>query len=224
MAYGQILPQALIDIPSKAIINLHASLLPKYRGASCIQGPIKEGDATTGWSVIHVVKKLDAGDVILQHELEIAEGETGGELHDRLKASAPAALLEALTLFEKGDVSGTPQDDDAHTYVPKLLRNDGRISWGESAVALERMIRAYHPWPGTYCEVGGKRLKLYPPTQVGEAKGAPGECLGLHGDCIEIACGEGSLFLSQVQPDGKSKMDAGAFARGYQELLEDGLN
>ena len=223
MAYGQILPQSLIEIPSRAIINLHASLLPKYRGASCIQGPIREGDTSTGWSVIHVVKQLDAGNIILQHELEIAAGETGGELHDRLAKSAPTALLEALSLFEKGEVPGTPQDDEAHTYVPKLLRNDGRIDWTESAEQLERTIRAFHPWPGTFCELGGKRLKIFPVVKVGSGQGSPGSFLGGAEGEIEVACGSGSLFLSLVQPDGKAKMDAGSFLRGYRELLVDGF-
>ena len=111
MAYGQILPQSLIEIPSKAIINLHGSLLPKYRGASCVQGPIREGDVKTGWSVIHVVKQLDAGNVILKQELAIQPDETGGELHDRLAEAGPAALLEALALLEKGECPGEVQDE-----------------------------------------------------------------------------------------------------------------
>ncbi|MDA7535535.1 methionyl-tRNA formyltransferase [Akkermansiaceae bacterium] len=223
MAYGQILPQSLIEIPGKAIINLHASLLPKYRGASCVQGPIREGDAATGWSVIHVVKKLDAGNIILQHELKIASGETGGELHRRLAASAPAALLEALALLDKGEAPGIPQDDTAHTYVPKLLRDDGRLDWSESAGQLECTIRAFHPWPGTFCEMGGKRLKIFPPVKVGSGKGSPGAYLGELEGRIEIACGEGSLFLSLVQPDGKARMDAGSLVRGYRDLLANGL-
>jgi len=223
MAYGQILPLELIEIPERAIINLHASLLPKYRGASCIQGPLREGDATTGWSVIHVVRKLDAGNVILQHEIPILEGETGGELHDRLAASAPAAMLEALLLLKNGACPGTPQDDGAHTYVPKLLRDDGRLDWSLPAEKLERCIRAFHPWPGTFCEVGGKRLKIFPPVRVGVGKGAAGAYLGEVDGEIEIACGEGSLFLTLVQPDGKARMDVGSFARGYREMLEAGL-
>ena len=223
MAYGQILPQNLIDLPGRAIITLHASLLPKYRGASCIQGPIREGDAKTGWSVIHVVKKLDAGSVILQREIEIHKGETGGELHNRLAEAAPRVLLDVLDLWKESDVTAIPQNDDESTYVPKLLRNNGRLDWSKSAEEIERMIRAYHPWPGTFCCLGGKRVKVFPPVQIGDGKGNPGEFLTEEGRKLEIACGDRSLFLSSVQPEGKARVDAASFARGYRELLANGL-
>lgn len=223
MAYGQILSQNLIDLPGRAIINLHASLLPKYRGASCIQGPIRAGDAKTGWSVIYVVKKLDAGSVILQREIEIYKSETGGELHNRLAEAAPRVLLDVLDLWKESDVAAIPQDDNQSTYVPKLLRNDGRLDWSKSAEEIERMIRAYHPWPGTFCGLGGKRVKVFPPVQIGDGKGNPGEFLTEEGRELEIACGDRSLFLSSVQPEGKARMDAASFARGYRELLANGL-
>ncbi|MDB4353762.1 methionyl-tRNA formyltransferase [Akkermansiaceae bacterium] len=223
MAYGQILPQDLIDIPTKAIINLHASLLPKYRGASCIQGPLYEGDQVTGWSVIHVVKKLDAGNILLQEELDIREGETSGELHDRLALAAPSALLKALDLLSNGMVEGVPQDDSAHTYVPKLMREDGKIDWSKSAEQVERMIRAFDPWPGSFSVFGGKRLKVFPPCEVGEGNGHPGEVLENEEGKLEVSCGNGSLFLKVVQPEGKARMDADSFLRGYRELLADGL-
>lgn len=223
MAYGQILPQSLIDIPSKAIINLHASLLPKYRGASCVQGPIREGDSTTGWSVIHVVKKLDAGNVVLKHEYAIQPAETGGELHDRLAAVAPAALLEALALFENGECLGDPQDESQMTYVPKLLRVDGRIDWTLSAAEIERLVRAYHPWPGTFTEFAGRRLKVFPQTKVGTGSGVPGLLLEHTEGFLEVACGEGSLILETVQPDGKGKIDAASFQRGYADQIAAGF-
>jgi len=198
MAYGQILPQKLIEIPSRAIINLHASLLPKYRGAACIQGPLREGDPITGWSVIHVEKKLDAGNVILRKELEIKKGETGGELHDRLAAFAPTALEESLALFEQNDeVPGEVQDEAGVTYVPKLMRDDGRIDWTQSAQEIERLVRAYDPWPGTYTLMAGKRLKIFPPLEVSISSGKAGECLSLDNDKIEIACGQGSVLIAK---------------------------
>ncbi|MEN8693890.1 MAG: methionyl-tRNA formyltransferase [Akkermansiaceae bacterium] len=224
MAYGQILPQSLIEIPAKAIINLHASLLPKYRGASCVQGPIREGDTQTGWSVIHVVKKLDAGNVILKQELTIHPNETGGELHDRLAEVAPKALLEALSLLENGECVGAVQDESAMTYVPKLLRDDGRIDWNDPAEQIERLIRAYHPWPGTFAEFSGKRLKIFPQTRVGQGVGKPGALLENEDKSLEVACGNGSLILEAVQPEGKACMDAGSFLRGYGDQLEYGLS
>jgi len=223
MAYGQILSNALIEIPSRAIINLHASLLPKYRGAACIQGALLNGDEETGWSVLHVVKKLDAGDIILRHSFEIAPGETGGQLHDRLALAGPAALEDALELFENGNVTGTPQEEADVTYVPKLLREDGRIDWSKPAIEIERMIRAFHPWPGTFAGLGGKRLKIFPPVRVSGKSGAAGEFLGLLDGGLEIACGVGSLVLSEVQPEGSRKMSGEELARGRRETLADGL-
>ena len=223
MAYGQILPQELIDIPSKAIINLHASLLPKYRGASCIQAALKNGDAETGWSVIHVVKKLDAGNVILQHPFAIAEKETGGELHDRLAQVGPAACREALVLLEKGEAAGVEQDESLQTYAPKLGRQDGQLDLTKSAEELERLIRAFHPWPGTSLELGKKRLKIFPQAKVAAGSAKPGQFLGVEGDAIEIACGSGSLIVSEVQLEGSRRMTGGELARGHQEALEAGL-
>lgn len=223
MAYGQILPQALIDIPPLAIINLHASLLPKYRGASCIQAALKNGDAETGWSVIHVVKKLDAGNVILQQPFPILEGETGGELHDRLAGLGPAACRLALARLEKGPFAGDVQDESRQTYVPKLGRKDGYLDWSKPAIELERLVRAYHPWPGTSAGLGSKRLKIFPPVEIGEGKGEPGEVLKNEEGHLEIACGSGSLILVEVQLEGSRRMSAGDLARGHFEALKAGL-
>lgn len=223
MAYGQILSQELIDLPSRAIINLHASLLPKYRGASCIQAALKNGDRETGWSVIHVVRKLDAGCVILQLPLKIREGETGGDLHDRLAELGPAALTAALALFEQGEVPGEKQDEERQSYAPKLSRADGVLDWSQPAVQLERLVRAYHPWPGTTAGLGGKRLKIFPPVAVGPGSGAPGQLLDVIGGQLEIACGEGSLFIEQVQPEGRRRMTGRELWQGHQGLREEGL-
>lgn len=223
MAYGQILPQALIEIPSRAIINLHGSLLPKYRGASCIQGALLQGDEETGWSVIHVVKKLDAGNVLLQQAFGILEGETGGELHDRLAEAGPAACKAALNLLREGPVEGVPQDEAQQTYVPKLNRDDGLLDWSQSADGLERMIRAYHPWPGTYTYLGKKRLKLFPQTKVVQGGGQPGEVRFLEGGEVLVCCGEGALVLGEVQLEGSRRVSAAEAARGHREAFEGGL-
>lgn len=223
MAYGQILPQRLIEIPSRAIINLHASLLPKYRGASCIQAAIRNGDRETGWSVIHVVRKLDAGNVILRKSLPIRAGETGGELHDRLANTGPAALMEALHLLEQGEVPGVAQDDDGQTYAPKLGRSDGELDWSKPAEELERLVRAYHPWPGTTGMLAGKRLKIFPPVRVGGGSGRPGAFLGSVGEALEIACGTGSLLIQEVQLEGSRRMTGEELARGHEVALQEGL-
>ena len=215
MAYGQILPQALLDIPSVAIINLHASLLPKYRGAACIQAPIDAGDSHTGITVMHVVKALDAGDIILKRECAIGEHETGGELHDRLAELGPEALMAALQQLADGIDERTPQDPEQVSYVSKLLREDGELDWSQSAEALERRIRAYDPWPGTsttYRDKKGRlrRLKIFPQVEVGTGSGKPGQVLEA-GDTFRVACGEGCLVISSLQADGSRRMSAADF-------------
>ena len=218
MAYGQILPQALLDIPSLACINLHASLLPKYRGAACIQAAIDAGDSHTGITVMHVVKALDAGDIILKLETPIGQNETGGELHDRLAEIAPEALRQVLGQLASGDAARTPQDPDQVSYISKLMREHGELDWSQSAEALERRIRAYDPWPGTSTSfVDGKRrkrrLKIFPQVELSDQSGKPGQVLG-SGEVLTIACGEGALLIKSVQPDGSRRMSAADFLMG----------
>lgn len=217
MAYGQILRQNILTLASKAIINLHASLLPKYRGAACIQAAIDAGDAATGITSMHVVRELDAGDVILSQSIPIAADDTGGTLHDRLADVAAAVLSETLAKLADGSAPRIPQDPALVSYIPKLERDDGRIDWNMPAAALERRIRAYDPWPGTYTSAieGGKekRLKIYPPTVVLDLKLTPGEISSGDGRLI-VGCGNGSLEITTVQPDGGKRMSAADYLRG----------
>lgn len=221
MAYGQILAQRLLDIPRLACINLHASLLPKYRGAACIQAAIDAGETHTGITAMHVVKELDAGDIILQQETAIGAHETGGELHDRLAELAPAVLTEAIDLLVAGKAPRIPQDPDRVSYIPKMMREDGEIDWSMSATQLERRIRAYDPWPGTstiLTEATGrnqgrrKRLKIFPQTEIVADSGKPGEVLSVSNELI-VACGEQALRINQVQPDGSRRMPVEDFLR-----------
>lgn len=218
MAYGQILTQALLDIPSVAIINLHASLLPRFRGAACIQAAIDAGDSHTGMTVMHVVRALDAGDIILQKQIAIGTQETGGELHERLAELAPGALAEALQQLADGRAERIPQDENQVSHVPKLMREDGELDWAQPAAALERRIRAYDPWPGTstcYRDKKGRlrRLKIFPQVRVVDQAGKPGEVLAsAEGLCV--ACGEGALEIESVQPDGSRRMSAAEFMLG----------
>jgi methionyl-tRNA formyltransferase len=228
MAYGQILPQALIDIPKRAIINLHASLLPKYRGASCIQSALINGDEETGWTVMHVVKALDAGDIIAVEKMPIAEDETGGSLHDRLAEAAPAVLLESLASLEKGEDTRIPQDGDSSSYAPKLERNDGLLDWTQPAEKLERLIRALYPWPGTFTTFQdfkgrSKRLKIFPSVEVSEGSEEnklPGSCFRVVSEdgkeAMHVVCGRGALLISQLQPEGARRMEAAEFLRGVE--------
>jgi len=163
MAYGQILPKSVIDAPGLACINLHGSLLPKYRGASCVQGPIADGDAKTGITVMHVAPALDEGDMILQHSLDLLPEHTGGVVHDLLAEIAPGALIEGLAKLFSNTAERIVQDDALSCYAPKLLRVDGVIDWSVDADALERKVRAYDPWPGTstsFIDDKGRTKKL----------------------------------------------------------------
>ena len=153
MAYGQILPSDVLEIPRIACLNLHASLLPRWRGAAPIQAAIAAGDGETGITVMYMDEGLDTGDILLQRRIEIQPKETGGSLHDRLAQIAPEALLEALRLLAAGDAPRIPQDNAQATYAPKLKREHGQIDWSESAEVIERKIRAFNPWPGAFTEL-----------------------------------------------------------------------
>ncbi|MES2439438.1 MAG: methionyl-tRNA formyltransferase [Verrucomicrobiota bacterium] len=217
MAYGQILRKNILTLASHSIINLHASLLPKYRGAACIQAAIDAGDSETGITVMHVVRQLDAGDMIVTRSISIAPDETGGTLHDRLAGLAPLALAEALGRLSDGTAERIPQEEAASSYISKLERDDGKIDWSQDAAAIERRIRAYDPWPGTYTvatEGGqGKRLKIFPPATVLQQDLPSGEISMQEGHLI-IGCGTGALKLESVQPDGGRRMSAGDYLRG----------
>mgnify|MGYP005990768891 CR=1 FL=1 len=228
MAYGQILSQAVISTPSQACINLHASLLPKYRGASCIQAAIEAGDQETGITVMHVVKKLDAGDVILREAIEIQAGETAGELHDRLAELAPVALGKALEALTAGCATREVQIDSESSYAPKLGRHDGVIDWSRPAEEIERLIRAYFPWPGTSTKFESKGrekvLKILPPVEVVTdleiLSDGPREA-GTWSKLVPgvIYCGEGALKLGPVQPEGSRAMDVVDFLNGNPQVL-----
>lgn len=217
MAYGQILRDDILRLASLAIINLHASLLPRFRGAACIQAAIDAGDLETGITVMHVVRELDAGDIILKLALPIAADETGGSLHDRLAEIAPTALAESLAALAAGRAARIPQDQAASCYISKLERDHGRLDWTQGAVNLERRVRAYDPWPGTFTlalENGQpKRLKIFPPTTVVEQNLAPGELLMSEGKLL-VGCGGAALRLEFVQPEGGRRMAATDYFRG----------
>jgi methionyl-tRNA formyltransferase len=217
MAYGQILRDNILHLPSLAIINLHASLLPKFRGAACIQAAIDAGESETGITSLHVVRALDAGDIILARSIPITADETGGSLHDRLAELAAEVLTETLNKLADGSAPRVPQDPALVSYIPKLGRDDGRIDWQMPAAVIERRIRAYDPWPGTFTHAlesaGEKRLKIHPPARVLAAGPPPGE-LALADGRLIVGCGEGALELLTVQPEGSRRMAAGDYLRG----------
>lgn len=217
MAYGQILRENILTLPRVAIINLHASLLPKYRGAACIQAAIDAGDSEAGVTSMHVVRELDAGDMILSKSIPLHADETGGSLHDRLADLAVEVLAETLEKLADGSAPRIPQDEALVSYVPKLGRDDGRLDWKLSASALERRIRAYDPWPGTFtlASEGGKpkRLKVFPPSSVVDMKFEPGVISSVEGKLI-VGCGDHALGLGMLQPEGGRQMGAAEYLRG----------
>jgi methionyl-tRNA formyltransferase len=217
MAYGQILPRDILDIPRVACLNLHASLLPRWRGASPIQAAIAVGDRDTGITVMYMDEGLDTGDILLQRTIEIDAEETGESLHDRLAQIAPKGLLESLRMLANGSAPRIPQDNARATYAPKLKREHGQIDWSESAEAIERKIRAYNPWPGGFMKVGDENLKIFSASIV-QLNGQPGEILRSDNDLI-VATGKGALSLGEVQLEGKRRMTAAEFLRGHRALL-----
>jgi methionyl-tRNA formyltransferase len=223
MAYGQILPRSVLEIPRVACLNLHASLLPRHRGAAPIQAAIVAGDRESGITVMYMSEGLDTGDILLHARLEIAADETGGSLHDRLAQLAPDALHDALGQLQRGSAPRIPQDASKATYAPKLEREHGRIDWTESAALLERKIRAFNPWPGAFTllrDAAGRdrKLKVFSATVVPSRQAAPGEILQSHG-AIAITAGDGALSLGEVQLEGKRRMSAGEFLRGHSAPL-----
>jgi methionyl-tRNA formyltransferase len=213
MAYGQILPRDVLEIPEIACLNLHASLLPRWRGAAPIQAAIAAGDQRTGITVMFMDEGLDTGDILLQRTIDIRSEETGGSLHDRLAQIAPDALLESLQMLEKGSAPRIPQDNNVATYAPKLKREDGKIDWSQPAETIERKIRAFNPWPGAFMEIGGQNLKIFSAAVV-DAHGEPREILRRDEEFL-IAAAKGALSLHEVQLEGKRRMSAAEFLRGH---------
>lgn len=220
IAYGQILPQSVLNVPSVACLNLHASLLPKYRGASPIQAAVLAGDSETGMTVMHMDAGLDTGDILRMERILIPSTMTGGQLHDQLAELGPVALAPALDLLQQGTAPRIPQDATLATHTKKLTREDGLLDWSQPAQAIERRILAFDPWPGTSAilttQEGAKSLKIFPSVHVlKEFGGHPGELLAAGPDTLKIACGNGALEVSSLQLEGKRRMNVREFLQGH---------
>jgi methionyl-tRNA formyltransferase len=222
IAYGQILPRTVLEIPRIACLNLHASLLPRWRGAAPIQAAIAAGDRETGITVMSMDEGLDTGDILLQRKIDILPSETGGSLHDRLAEIAPEALLESLRLIAAGNAPRIPQDQALASYAPKLNRESGRLNWNEPAGTIERKVRAYNPWPGAFTEFNDRKLKIFSAAIVDPStsfrtglRGKPGEILRKDKEFV-IAASDGALSLREVQLEGKRRMGAAEFLRGLK--------
>jgi methionyl-tRNA formyltransferase len=213
MAYGQILPKGVLDAASLACLNLHASLLPRWRGAAPIQAAIESGDEMTGVAVMYMDEGLDTGDVLNVREITIAPDETGGTLHDRLAELAPLALADAVTLLSEGRAPRTPQPSEGVTYAGKLTREHGQLDFSAGHETVARKVRAMNPWPAASTDIGGKRLKIFSATPIAELVRAPG-VVQRRDDGMLIGTGDGCVLATDVQLEGKKRMSAREFLRG----------
>jgi methionyl-tRNA formyltransferase len=223
VAFGKILPPVVLELPPYGCINLHASLLPRYRGAAPIHRALIAGEKETGVTTMFMVPELDAGDVILQQKVAIGPRETAGELHERLAVLGAELLVETLDLLEQGKAPRFPQDETLATYAPPLGPEDERIVWSDPAEAVFNRVRGLNPWPGAYSVWRGKRLKIWwvePKEKATIPDPRPGRIVAVDSDGIEVTCGGGqAVVLKQVQPEGKNPMAVSEFIRGYRPRL-----
>jgi methionyl-tRNA formyltransferase len=217
VAYGRIIPPAVLALPPRGCINLHPSLLPAYRGAAPIQRAIADGASTTGVTIMYQSEELDAGDIILQHQVAIQPEETAGELATRLAELGAGLLVEAVDLIGRGAAPRQPQDHARATYAGRMTKADGALHWGRPARDLANQIRAVTPWPGAYTQWRGGLLKVWRARAGPGSVGAePGTVLGADRSGVTVACGEGVLLLLDVQPEGGRRMPAEEFLRGHR--------
>ena len=222
-AYGQILSRKLLGVPRLGLLNLHPSLLPRWRGAAPIQRALLEGDSETGVCVMRVAPELDAGAVLARRSLPIGPRDTSGALHDKLAVLGAEQMVATLLALEKGEVVEEPQDESLVTYAEKLQKDEAKLDWRLPASGLDRLIRGLNPWPvaeTSWPGITSSPVRIWRAWPITEGSaGAAGEVLGPgespEGAGIRVAAGEGELVILEIQPPGKKKMDAGAFARGY---------
>lgn len=213
VAYGQILPQQVLGIPRYGCINVHASLLPRHRGAAPINKAIIDGDPMTGVTTMRMDAGLDTGAMLVKHSLPIQPNETAGELHDRLALLGREAMQETLARLCMGTLSPEPQNDGLATYAPMLKKEDGQINWQLPAQQLHNLVRGLDPWPGAYSELQGEMLKIND-SRMAEGQGEPGTVLAADAAGVLVACGQGALRLRQLQLPGRKRLPAGEFLRG----------
>lgn len=204
VAYGLILPQGVLDIPRLGCINSHASLLPRWRGAAPIQRAVQAGDAESGVTVMRMEAGLDTGPMLLKVSTPISAQDTGGSLHDRLAQMGPAAVLEAIDGLAQGTLVGEVQDDSLANYAHKLNKDEARIDWTRPAIELERLVRAFFPWPICHSTLHGEAVKVLA-AQLDEGTGQPGEIIAASKEGLTVACGTQALRLTRLQlPGGKA--------------------
>lgn len=224
VAYGQILPQSLLDIPTEnfslgGCLNVHFSLLPRWRGAAPVQRAIQHGDPQTGVTVQWMAMKLDAGDVLLQEAVDILPHEASGELLERLTPIGSRMLVESLRLMQHQEAPRTPQDESGVTIAPSIEREEARLDWSKSAAELDCAIRAFSPWPCAWCQWRGEDVKILRARPDEEGSLQPGQ-VRVEEEAVRVGCGAGSLLVEDLQASGKPKMKAVDWARGARIEVE----
>ena len=214
-AFGQILSKEILELPRYGCVNVHASLLPKYRGAAPIQWAVINGEEKSGVTIMQMDVGLDTGDILLQEEITLDPLETGESLYDKMAKLGGDLLVRALPMIEAGTLTPVKQDDDVSCYAPMLKKEMGNIDWNMPAVKIERLVRGLNSWPGAYTFLGGKMLKIWDSSVSDkETNGAAGTVAGTDKKAIYVNCGEGVLALNEVQYEGKKRMSAQAFLLG----------
>jgi len=218
VSFGQILPKSTLEIPTLGSLNIHPSLLPKYRGAAPLQRALMRGERETGVTIMWMNERLDAGDIFLQEKTPVHSEETYGELHDRLAVEGAKLLIKALDMLEMGERIAIPQNEEEATYAPPIKKEETRLAWARPAEELHNLIRGLSPVPGATLPGPKGPVKILRTRVVEDASGQPGEILEAHPKkgTLVVACKEGALEILQIQPPGKKAMDAASFVRGYQ--------
>lgn len=213
-AYGLILPQTALDIPRLGCINIHASLLPRWRGAAPIQRAVLAGDAETGVTLMRMEAGLDTGPMLLKGRLPITDADCAATLHDKLAALGARLIVEALPRLARGELPGEPQPAEGVTYAAKLEKSEAALDWRQTAVALSRAVRAFDPFPGTVARIEGQTIKVWR-AEPAPGAGEPGTVLAANVDGILVACGEGALRLVELQKSGGKRLQAADFLHGF---------
>ena len=217
VAFGQILPKEILEMTPYGCVNVHASLLPKYRGAAPIQWSIIDGEKVTGVTTMQMDEGLDTGDMLLKTEIVMDEKETGGSLHDKLAEAGAKLCVETLEALQNKTVTPVPQGDATTAYAKMLDKQLGNIDWNATAIQIERLIRGLTPWPSAYTNWNGKVMKIWEAEVApGASEAMPGTIVKVEKDAFYVQTGDGLLKVCELQIPGKKRMDAGAFMRGYQ--------
>jgi len=216
VAYGNILPKAILNIPSKGCINVHASLLPKYRGAAPVNWAIINGETETGITTMLMDEGMDTGDMLLTEKVEIKNDDTASSLHDRLKYIGANLLLKTINGIKSETIKPIPQDNLQATYAPMLKKEDGRIDWTMKAGEIQNLTRGLNPWPGAYTRWNGKQIKIFKAEVGTEVKEEPGTVINVSTEGIIVATGRGILLIKELQTENKNRMQASEFIKGYR--------